>query len=305
MRRTLTLALSISFLLSLPACDQAQKAIESAKSATEASSNTQERADKFNEYSEAFNKLIDDNWGVSKMAAKYEEIDIPGAKPSDSINFPENMTVLETAIESLKRGRAGTGDHAETADAAVDKLLPAAEKLLAQWKTLEPYFSSKAYREDKLAKAKSMHADLVASYKATLDGIQLLDAALTDHQRARNQAEMDSLKSEGNMAGYHTVHSMQLADLLVTATQKKDLATAEKLLPELEASVAELTKAGAALPQTDQNKSEIDSIQGRLNAMIGDYREFKQSKRDSYVESMVGAYNDAIGDYNDVDWSSH
>ena len=304
---TFLLAISLA-MVSTSGCDKVQKAAEGVRDAgsavTQAATGAQADTEKFNHYTDGFNELIDDNSGIPHYYQEYVESEPTKQDSNDNISFYVSPSSLERAIESLKKGRALSSSDpvAKEADAAIDKLLPSAEKLLLQQKELEPYFTSKAYRDDKLAKAKAAHASLVANYEATIAGIHALDEILTRHQRAQATAQAEEQKAAGNMPLYHTIRTMQLAEAIVSSAQQEKYAEADKLLPELEASVAAMKKAQDAAPKEpgDTNPINISLISDRVNSMIGDYRDFKQSKDAEKLNDMVGHYNDAINEYGDI-----
>lgn len=258
---------------------------------------------KFNAYTEGYNKLIDENWGVRAMFNDHREKNIAKANPGDEINFPENMTTLELAISKLKQGRAISAAQADAraADATVDALLVPAAALLAQWKALTPYFETRAYRADKLAKYKAAETDLNHNYDATLAAIDAFDAVLTAHQRSQSVARAEAFKKAGNMPLYHATNTMRLAELFVSAAMKKKTDQADKLLPELEASLSALGTAQQAMPADAPNRTELEQVFHYIGSMLGDYRDFQQSHDDSEMKSIVSDYNNAVGDFADVE----
>lgn len=289
--------------LSLAACGNGTTTPEKAQSVSAASGDTATQ-EKFGHYTEGFNKLIDDSWGVSDKYQDYVEADIPGAQASGSINFPENISQLEGALTELKEGRALNGGRqsAET-DAAVDALIPQIEALLTQWRTLTPYYESKAYRDDGLAKGKAAHPALMAAYKGVLDGIKSLDAALTKHLRARDAARIEAYKKSGNTAAYTVLNAMQQADLFSSAVIDKNAAEADRLLPVLVAANTALHQTHQTAAADDGNKVEYDLISGYIDSMIGDYRDLKQEESDSDRENIVDNYNRAVEQLNDIEFT--
>lgn len=306
------LAAATLALLPLAGCDKAKQLAQSSGNTLEAMqdalSDEDVKAQKFDHYTDGFNELIDDHWGVSKNYNSYRERVPAEQDPSGDVDFPEAAFQLEEAIRSLKEGRTlSTKDKdCVAADAAVDELLPPAEKLLAQWRELAVYFETKVYRDDKLAKAKAAHESLVANYEATLAGIHKLEQALTIYQRAREQTRLGRLKKDGDMPLYHTVHTMQLAEALVSAAQEKNLREGDKLLLELEASLAEMVKAQAAMEKESGNTNPLNMglIAADVGPMIGDYRDFKQSKDPKDINDMIEKYNDAVDNYSDIEFKN-
>ena len=290
--------------LSMAACGQAGDGKTSAPSVAAASGDEATQA-KFGHYTEGFNKLIDDNWGVREKYEDYLEADIPSAKASGNVYFAENISNLERALTELKEGRALNGGRQATeADAAVDALVPRIQVLLTQWKTLTPYYESKAYREDGLAQGKAAHPALIAAYEEVMAGIGTLDMALTKHLRARDVARLEAFRKSGNTAAFNVMNAMQQADLFSSAVIEKNMAESDRLLPLLVAANTELHKTEQATPADGDNKVEYDLISGYIDRMIGDYRDLKQGGSDSDREDIVDGYNNAVEQMNDVEFAA-
>ncbi|WP_428154531.1 DUF3829 domain-containing protein [Brevundimonas sp.] len=298
------MALVCAMTMGLAACGQgdAKGGADGKPQSVSAATGNEATQQKQGLYTEGFNKLIDEHWGVPENFDSYQKLDIPNASTTSSISFPENITTLETAIEKLKEGKAlAGGNQSRRTDAAVDKLLPQLEALLAQWKTLDPYYESRAYREDGLAKGKAAHAALMTAYQGAIAGIGELDAALSEYQRASNAAKIEALTKSGHPAEASLIDAMQKADHFTTAVIEDNPAEADRLLPEFVAAAAKLRTAEAGLPADDENKSEFGSIAGYVDSMIGSWRDYKQSKSDYERESIVDDYNRAIDRMNDVE----
>lgn len=306
-RNLLAVALAGALLL-LSACDKSAHPAAGTSSAVATPDAARPSAEattasKFNAYTEGYNKLVEENWGVRATFNDHRENNIAKANPSDEINFAENVTTLELAISKLKQGRAlpATEDEARAADAAVDSLLPPASALLVQWKTFAPYFETRAYRADKLAKYKAADAELTRNYEATLAAVDAFDAALTTHQRSQSVARAEAFKKAGNIPLYHATNTMRLAELFVSAAMAEKTAEADKLLPELETSVAALAAAQQAMAADAPNRTELEQVAHYVGSMLGEYRDFKQSHDASDMKSVVSDYNNAIGDFADIE----
>jgi exonuclease VII small subunit len=287
--------------MGLAACGQGEGKDRAPSVAAASGSETTQQ--KLNLYTDGFNDLIDDTWGVPHYFAEYQELDIPNASPSGSISFPENITHIERALAKLKEGKAlAASSQSEKADAAVDKLIPQLEALLVQWRALDSYYESRAYREDALAKGKAANAPLMAAYQGAEAGIKELDSALSEYQRAGNAAKMAALTKGGHLAEASLIDAMQKADHFTTAVMDDDTAEADRLLPEFEAAAAKLRQAEAGLASDAENKVEFTLIAGYLDSMIGSWRDYKQDGSDSERESIVDRYNSAIEQMNDVEY---
>lgn len=300
--RTAVLALAAGLTLGVAACGNQGENGGKAQSVA-AASGSEAVQEKFSHYTDGFNDLIDDNWGVSKQFASYSELNIPGASASGSIYFPENISNLERALAKLKEGRAlSGGDKSARADAAVDKVLAQGAVLLTQWQTLEPYYETRAYREDGLAKGKAAHPALISAYESTIAAIDELDAALTEYLRARDAARVEAYRKGGHTDAANVMQAMQLADHFSTAVIDKNVAEADRLLPQLEAALVELRKSEAAMASGAENKVEFDLISGYLGRMVGSWRDYKQDQDDSDRETIVDQYNDAVEQMNDIEF---
>lgn len=298
--RALMLATAGVLTLGLAACGDG--AANGGNASVAEAAGNEATQEKFNHYVEGFNKLIDDSWGVSSNFEDYQRLDIPNTSADDSINFPENITTLEGAIEALKTGRAlRGGDLAGPADAAVDKLLPRLEALLAQWRTLDPYYETRRYREDGLAQGKAADAGLKTAYQSALAAIGEFDTALTTYLRQRDAAQLAAYRAAGHGELASLMDAMQKADAFSDAVIADDKAAADRLLPALEAAVAEVRKSETTLAADDGNKVEFDLIAGYLEGMIGYYRDYRQGGDDGDRERIVGRYNDAVGQMSDVE----
>lgn len=297
------MALVCAVTMGLAACGQGDgKNKDGRPQSVAAAAGDEANQEKLNAYTDAFNDLIDEHWGVPHYFSEYQERDIPNAATSSSIYFPENISHLERALAKLKQGKALSGGAlSRRADAAVEKLIPQLEALLTQWRALDPYYESRAYREDGLAKGKAAHAALMTAYQGSVAAIGELDAALTEYQRARNAARMAALVKGGHTAEANLIDAMQKADHFTTAVIEENTAEADRLLPEFEAAATRLRETEAGLAAGADNKTEFSLISGYLNSMIGAWRDYKQDKSTSRLESIVDNYNRAIEQMNDVE----
>lgn len=299
------MALVCAMTMGLAACGQGDgkgKDGEGRPQSVAAAAGDESTQQKLNAYTDAFNDLIDEHWGVPHYFQEYQELDIPNKAVSSSIYFPENISHIERALAKLKEGKAlSGGEQSRKADAAVEKLIPQLEALLTQWRDLDPYYEARAYREDNLAKGKAAHAALMTAYRGAVGGIEELDGALTEYQRARNAARMAALVKGGHTNEANLIDAMQKADHFTTAVIEENTAEADRLLPEFEAAANKLRQTEAGMASDADNKVEFSLIAGYLNSMIGSWRDYKQDNSNSRLESIVSSYNSAIEQMNDVE----
>ena len=299
-------ALAVSGLLA--SCGEREPAQGAAASATPPASGVASAEDaattKFDHYTDAFNAFIDDvPWNLHRTFDDYQKFDLARADVSEDLSYPETIGLLERGIVQLKAGRAIQAPGAEKADAAADQMIKSGEALLGHWKTLDPYFDSRGYRDDAFAKAKAADPQVRAAFTSTIAGLDALEIALGERQRAVAETRRDQFKKSGNMAGYHAANVMLIADQFSDAALDQNTTAADQLLPQLSTATDALRTAASGLPSTDGNKSELESMASDLSELIGDYRDYKQSLDASDLESLVDNYNDAVESSNDLEWT--
>lgn len=278
---------ALALTLSLAACGDKT---ETAKAGTAATSATANIDEKYNAYVSGFNRLQTNQ--TQKNAEDWARINVAKNDMKNNIYFFNNDNQVVQAVDSLKAGRAMKVDGTEAADRAADKLIENGDALAAQLREMNPYFKSAAYRDDKLAKAIAADAPMRAAYTGVLQGMEEMEAALGAHQKKRDAERAEAYKKAGNMTGYHlTIATLRGSDL-VDAASDSDFAQADKLVAEIDASLAALRTEQAKLkgPQA----TSLGSITDQLNNMLGSYRSFKQRKEPRDFDQMVRAYNSAI-----------
>ena len=262
---------------------------------------TQEVSEKFSHYVTGFNELIS-TFGIGYQYDRYQMMNLASAQPTATLNFPSQGSVLERALTSLKAGRAiNTGNQTPAADAAADKLIQNLEGLLAQYKELGPYYETRAYREDALAKGKAADAQISALYEATLKSTDELDEALTEQERALSTQRIQALRKAGEDNAANLLQATSRAELLVSKSGEGDFAAGDALLTLLEADLAKLRESAAKMDDNDINKSWYTSIISGLTSLIGQYRDTKQNPNDDTQDTLIDNYNQVINDLNRVE----
>jgi hypothetical protein len=295
-------------LLALGACDK----VKSIGGNTTSTATTAGRGDaansKLDTYTEGYNKLID-TFGLPETMESYVEQKISSKSPTDSISISSGW--IGQALTSLKQARALSGGPADL-DAAADTLIASLEKVLARLTPLETYYSSKAYREDALARGKREDPLMLAEFKAASEAGEAFNTILSRERRARTEIELTELKKSGNMLAYNTKLALQQAEPLVDLFNKPEdlrdpavLAKADAIIAALEKTLADqrsvyATAKGAAKTPGDAPDYGYEAVNRELTQMIGDYRDLKQSGEVSDVNDMVRNYNSAIESLNNI-----
>ena len=301
--RSAIIAAACSALLAVAACGKSEQPAANGES-TEVATAVAESPDaqqKYGSYAEGFNELIG-TFGVAYQYETYQKQNIASAQPSATINFPANITLLERGLAKIKEGRAlNGGNSAAAADAAADKLIQNGEALVAKVKELAPYYETRGYREDALAKGKAAHADLVAAYEGTLAAIDELDTILTEQNRARNAKNIADLRKAGEDNAANLVEASSEAELLVSHALAGKIAEADAVLPKLEAALTKLRDSHAKMSDSDMSKMHYSMTTDALTSLVGSYRDFKQSPSDSNKDALLRNYNQSVEASNRVE----
>lgn len=298
------LAAACASALALSACGQNDGAANSSatgSAAASAAAQSPKALEKYGAYSEGYNDLIG-TFGAAYQYDRYQRLNIPAAAASADLNFPANVTLFERAIAKFKEGRAINGGNATTAaDAAADKIIASGEALIAQWKELEPYYQSKAYRDDALAKGKAAHTEVVAAYEGLLGGIDELDTVLTEQGRAQNAQRIADLRKSGEDNAANLIDASAQAEILVSHALADKIPEADAGLANLEAAIAKARETQAKMSDGDINKSHYDMTLDALTDVVGAFRNLKQSPGDSNKEAVLRAYNESVTAMNRAD----
>ena len=298
------LAAACASALALSACGQNDGASNTGTSGSSASASaapSQQAIEKYNAYTDGYNELIG-TFGAAYQYDRYQRLNIPAAAASADLNFPANVTLFERAIGKIKQGRAVNGGNgAAAADAAADKVIASGEALIAKWKELEPYYQSKAYRDDALAKGKAAHTEIVAAYEGLLAGIDELDTVLTEQARAQNAQRIADLRKSGEDNAANLIDASAQAEILVSHALADKLPEADAGLANLEAAIAKARETQGKMSDGDINKSHYDMTLDALTDVVGAFRNLKQSPSDSNKEAVLRAYNESVTAMNRAD----
>lgn len=192
-------------------------------------------------------------------------------------------------------------------DVYVTQFIDAAEKLNAEMKELEPYFKSRAYKDDDLAKAKAVYPSHQANYEAALTALDGIDKLLMKYQRQSTLKHMEQFKAQGNMVRYYTEESMMYAQDLLALFEdpNKDIKNqevykkADEILVQFEASLEAQRKANEEAKENGaKNTSSYETLNGGLTSLVGSYRDLRQKKTPSAFNNMMKSYNRVVEDYN-------
>ena len=313
--RTALVALTTSALLALAACGKGAEAPATvdvnapatgtaAAPAGEARTGQQATA-KLNAYTAGYNKLIG-TFGLPETQERYFKANIPARKATDSVSITDGW--VDQGLEQFKQGRALPAGGLEALDTAADQLITPLDKLVTQLKALDVYYSSKAYKDDNLAKGKAQDAELRQLFTSTTAALKNFNTALGVEQKKRGAEALASLKASGDMLSYDTQLALQKGEELISVfTDEADIGNpakyqqADALVATLEATLADQrTQYNAAKAKKPAPDYGHESANGSLVSLVGAYREMKQSKKASDYNSMVKYYNSAVESGNRI-----
>lgn len=287
-------------MIALQGCDNSNSPDKSQTSASkQIDSAAAVEQQKFNLYVKAYNGLLDNTFGLIGSIRLYREMKLDRAKPTDMLRAPKSSSYYTDAINALKQGRALSAPDSEGADAAADSLLRTLPVVVARIDEIEPYFNGGGYREDNLAKGKAQDPATQAAFQDALDSLGLMDEALSAYQRRAQTEEAEAFRKEGNMPVYYTLSSLMLGTDMVNAMSRKDVPTADTILPKLEASLEGLRKALTDV-KDPVAKSSMDNVHSALTNAIGFMRQYKALKQDSSINAMMSSYNAAVKAANNL-----
>ncbi len=260
---------------------------------------------KLDTYTEGYNKLVG-TFGLPETAQKYEEERIASKSASDNITISDGW--IEQSLAKLKEARAMSGGPADL-DKAADALIASLDAVQKRLVPLETYYTSKAYKEDNLARGKSEDPQMNAEFKAALGAADAFNAVLKRERDARGAVELQKLKAEGNTLAYATKAALQKGEQLVglfnTAEDVKNpavFAKGDAIVADLDKLLAEQRGALAAAKASGKGQPDVNYglVEGDLTRLIGTYRELKQSHDPDDANQMVKAYNRAVDNANDI-----
>jgi hypothetical protein len=316
MKKSLFIA-CVAAMVALAGCgdkkDEGQATGSSGSSPSSASTSTGSSAvkdnnasiKKMNAYVKATNGMKG-SFPPRKNFERYQKLDIPNAKASQDIYFPDSVSILtHTVVRNLKEGMEISADGFNELDPLAKAFMDSAEKLLAQQQELKGYYESKAYKEDNLAKGKAAHATLMQNYEALFTTYRAFDVKLEKELRIRDEKRAEQYKADGNMVRYNLQMSFLTAqDILATVEvmgrgETPNWAAADESAKKLTAFIEGFKTEVEAMPE-DKRPSGVTSVVDYLNRFLGGYRTLKETKKANDYNSMVDKYNSAISSRSSI-----
>jgi hypothetical protein len=288
-------------LTGLAACNQlglpgTGNSSSSTTTTTETSSMSSNAADnaagkKLDTYVEAHNTFVG-SFGFEEKAANYRNSDI--AHASTNGMFSVDAGWIDQGVKKLTAAHAMSGGSPDL-DAAAGALIASMGKAQTHLASLETYYESKKYLDDKLARGKAENAEMLAELDAAEADFKKFGALLDVALDKRDEVVLDKLKDSGDLRQYNNklalIHAKKLVDLFNGPDDAKNPALFVK--GDAEIAIIEKAIADGHQEAAKQGKSDPTAF-SELTSMIGEYRTFKQDHDVSDLKSMVNDYNMAI-----------
>ena len=285
---------------SAPAAGSSSPAAAATKPAADAEAQAKAR----NAYSKAYNGMIDDNRAVAAYYRSYKGLGISSKKhsPNGFYGGPDDIQRMIKPIKEVRGAGSSSGDA--QLDSAADAVVASGEKLIAIWGTMDPYFRSKGYLEDKWAKADANDAAMRGGFEGMIADIDKLGNELDRVQDQKRQERLAKYKAEGDMVMFNVLTAMDQAKKLVNGVEatnnlknKEAVAKVDDIAKQMEVTLADLNKALAdekAKTGKDPHYN-FKSISDKLTTVIGSWRTLKAIPTPAGYRNLVGYYNDAVG----------
>jgi len=249
---------------------------------------------KLDTYVEAHNTFVG-TFGFEEKAQAYRKSNIAQASTDGSFNVDAGW--IEQGLSKLKVAHAMSGGSSDL-DTAAGALIASMGKVQTHLASLETYYSSKKYLDDKLARGKAEDSQMLGELDAAEKDFTRFGALLDVALDKRDAALLDTLKSSDPLK-YNTKLALTHSKKLINLFNGPDDAKKPELFAKGDAEVAIIEKAIADAHQEAVKKGKTDpSGLSSLTSMIGSYRSFKQGHEGSDLESMLREYNSAVDSSN-------
>lgn len=253
---------------------------------------------KLNAYIKAYNLFIG-TFGFTDQYKAYQRSNVSQAKPSS--NFWVREGWIDKGVDMLK---AANPDSAPgELNVAATALLASMDKVLTHLTSLRPYYESKKYLDDNLARGKAEDAAMLAEFKAAEDDLTRFHVLLDREIDRRDLVSLEELKSEGQLEQYHVssavFHAKRLLKLIRMTANAKDPA----LYTQADAEVATIEKALADAREEHAKGSEFSQFEGAsiyFNGLLGAYRELKIAGQKGDAQTMGSRFQLMVNSYNGV-----
>ena len=231
---------------------------------------------------------------------------IPEAGPTVEAK-PRLFPSQSMASRSIKDAHAAFDEAKKSAPSSLAELAPeadraiaAVDKVFATYDDAQKYYESEGYKDDKLAKGKKLHADMLAAAKELDDAIGKLEDGLSKIEDAQAADEVKDRAGTKDYGYWFRNYNLEAKKLLVAARDPKKVGDAFKAFEAVQTSFTEFVKSKG----TDLNSSfqpfarDADSFFNAATKLHRDARDGADLREAR--QSLVSAYNSLISMANSL-----
>lgn len=255
--------------------------------------------EKMSLYTDGYNQLVGPN-GLEDVYTSYVKEGVLHKPLTENISVNDGF--LGESLKKFQLAQGLPGKVSPEMDAAGAAVVATLGPAFTRVQGLETYYTSKMYREDKMARGKSEDAAMLREFRAAIKAQEDFGAVLDKDARRRDDAMLAGLKANGQMLAYENKLALRqggdLVKLVAPAKDLRDAALYMKGDAQVAALEATMVAERAELAKAEANKvrfsETMQKIPVNLAAMIGSYREVKAKHQTEDVQRMIAGYNRAV-----------
>lgn len=178
----------------------------------------------------------------------------------DSVNFGRDK------LDALRSALAGRSPG-DTLDQASARYVTASEHLMSLTAEAHRYYDQEDWRDDKFAKGKAIHPELVAAYREFESAHTALSAEVRQIEDSRREARLSELKASGGILRHDVVLSLKQARDVIEFVEEQmatvehphqmDLAGLEERIDAYDATLATLRQAVSQGPERAEQELDV------------------------------------------------
>jgi len=245
-------------------------------------------------YAKGFNALLAD---PKRMLSGYFSTVPPNGAP-DPKNPPHLMTSsftdgkIKEAREAFAQAKEARPESLATLDAPAQAAVAAIEKAAAAYEQVDKYYQAETFKDDKGAKAKELHQQMVAADKAFGEAMHQLGDGLSKIEDAQAADELAKYADDKSYSYYFRFYNQQAKKFLdvVEGGDKVKLPEAKKTLDGASGELAKFAsgKGGKLHSSFKTYADRADEFQAEVTKLMRD------GDVDKAYEPLVAAYNQLI-----------
>jgi uncharacterized phage infection (PIP) family protein YhgE len=253
-------------------------------------------------YAKGFNLLLKD---PRELVDTYFR-SIPEAGPTADAK-PRLFPSQSMTASSIKQARDAFAEAKKSAPSSLAALAPASDramaavdKVFATYDEAQKYYDAEGYKDDKLAKGKKLHADMMSAARELDDAIGNLEDGLSKIEDAQAADEVKDRAGNKDYGYWFRNYNLEAKKLLVAARDPKKIGDAFKAFEAVHTAFTEFVKGkGSDLASSFQpfarDADSFFAAATKLNRDAKDGADLREGR-----QSLVSAYNSLINMANSL-----